>query len=214
MSWTADAPACRSWLIRGKAGRYMSIQSGPKIDRLPTSSTRRQPAGTPRDGRKSRPVNPGPPAARVGTSTTGTGLRSVRLTGQRRCAFIDCNVRPVRLTRRGAHSSRCGLFGRRHRVDPSLPTCRAASGLLRWSRTASGKDRSGEALRGPFGLAELGRPPERARRGRRLEHGVRRPSGLGAEKQLGEVAVVEGQDEQADRYRQGDRDGPPPVRAR
>src|SRR5271170_7926486 len=35
-SCTSDAVACRSRLILGSAGRYMSMQSGPKIDRPPT----------------------------------------------------------------------------------------------------------------------------------------------------------------------------------
>ncbi len=45
VSCTADALACRSRLICGKAGRYMSMHSGPKIDMVPMRATWRQPVG-------------------------------------------------------------------------------------------------------------------------------------------------------------------------
>ena len=45
-SWTEDALAWRSVLIRGSDGRYMSIQRGPKMDSPPMMSTRRHPRGT------------------------------------------------------------------------------------------------------------------------------------------------------------------------
>ena len=45
-SWTADVLAWRSTLMRGSAGRYMSMHNGPKIVNPPTMSTSRHPRGT------------------------------------------------------------------------------------------------------------------------------------------------------------------------
>src|ERR1700691_5523775 len=56
-SWTAEGLAWRSVLIRGNDGRYMSMQSGPKRQMLPTtriSSDRRWTSVARRDAPKRR----------------------------------------------------------------------------------------------------------------------------------------------------------------
>ena len=72
LSCTADALACRSRLISGSAGRYMSMHSGPTIVMEPIRATWRQPVGMPRTlprprarpGSSSSAVTPGPPATK------------------------------------------------------------------------------------------------------------------------------------------------------
>ena len=42
VSCSADADACRLWVIDGSAGRYMSVESGANIDSAPSSAISRQ----------------------------------------------------------------------------------------------------------------------------------------------------------------------------
>jgi hypothetical protein len=44
---TAEALALNSPLIRGRAGRYMSMHRGPKMVKLPMRAINRHPDGTP-----------------------------------------------------------------------------------------------------------------------------------------------------------------------